>query len=98
MEREDRLLRVLRFSDHADPCLCHCGHSWGNHGNLGKLYGGGYTGGALGRGEYIKPKLNVTDCFGAGNNVCQCMEYKYNYSDPQNRVKKAMSYWEEFPD
>lgn len=96
LEREDRLMRVLRFSNHADPMLCVCGHSWGNHGNLGRTYGSyepnNPNASLLGFVEH----MNVTDCFGAGNNVCQCMKFVYDYDNPHNMVVKPMSYWDEY--
>ena len=32
---ESRLLAVVRFSDHADPMVCVCGHTWAEHPSLG---------------------------------------------------------------
>jgi hypothetical protein len=80
----DGLCRILRFSSSADPMYCVCGHTWGHHGQLGKSFGGGFTKTPLTR--------NVTDCHGAGNNVCPCMNFVYDYTNPANQVIKVCSY------
>lgn len=97
LEREDHLMRVLRFSDHADPMFCKCGHTWGHHGQLGKTFSvyKPLRPGKATLGDFTEHK-NVTDCFGEGNNVCQCMRFVYDYDNPENMVVKVMSYWYEY--
>lgn len=82
-ERPDRLIRVLRFSNHADPLYCLCGHTWGHHGRYNRIVRRGHPGYA-------------SDCGGDGILLCGCQGFVYDYDNPFNKVVKEYTYWEAY--
>ncbi|MDE2468703.1 MAG: hypothetical protein KGL35_08165, partial [Bradyrhizobium sp.] len=70
----DEFVAVLRFSDHADPEICQCGHTWGHHPHKGQHVG--------------PPGSNwFTD---GGCTQCDCDEWVYDFKNPHNKYVRLM--------
>lgn len=65
---DSELVDVLRFSNHADPNFCICGHSWGVHPFAGQRIG----------------PVGASCLTDGGCQACECGEWVYDFDNPQN--------------